>query len=98
MAVAATVKDAKLLRLPVDGLEVVDFEGNMLELGGRRIPLEEMELQVAEAEPLQRRPEVGSGDLLHPEKVAVKLHRLCEIGGTYAHVVETDGSHDSRIS
>ena len=47
-----------LLGLRAGGLEVVDVEADVVELRRGRVALEEMELLVAEAQPLDRVPEV----------------------------------------
>ena len=64
--------------------------------GARRVALEEVQLQVAEAQVLDRERERVGRDPLHPEHLDVEAHRPLEVVGVNADVVEAGRAHSPR--
>src|SRR6266540_830641 len=89
----ALLEQAELFRLQVGGLEVVDVERDVMELGRRRLALEEVKLLLSEPEPLHVLGEVRARQSLHPENLSVEAKRLLHVVRMDADVVETRGSH-----
>ena len=59
----------------------------------RLLALEEVELEIAYAQPAHREGEVRRGDLLHPEELSVEARRLLEVVGVDADVGQTSRLH-----
>src|SRR3712207_3738340 len=59
----------------------------------RLLALEEVELEIAYAQPAHREGEVRRGDLLHPEELSVEARRLLEVVGVDADVGEAVRPH-----
>src|SRR5919107_3546637 len=77
--VALLLPNVHLPRLHVRLLEVVNVYTEVVAFRGRGFALEEVQLQVAEAQPAHREWEVGGGNLLHPEKFLIETYRLIKV-------------------
>ena len=92
------VEQPALERDRVGGLEVVDVEADVVELGRRRVAVEEVQLLVAHLEPHDRVLEVGRRHAPHAEDVDVEARRLLEVVGVDAHVGEAGRAHGSTLT
>jgi hypothetical protein len=77
-------------------VKVVDLYTEVVTLGCGVLALNEVQLLSTDAQPAYREGEAWSGDLPHPEKVFVEVHRLVEVVGVDAYVGR--GSHELPIS
>src|SRR4051812_31975527 len=93
MAEGVAVVGAELAGTAVDAGEVVDRYGEVV--GARRLGRagEEMDLRVADPEPLDGHPEVRRRDRLRAEELAIPGDRRGEVRGVDADVVDADGGH-----
>ena len=82
------VERAAPLGRAVDRLEVVDGDPEVVVAGRREVALEQVQLGAAEREPLDRDAEVRRGDRLRAEQVDVEVHRLLQVEGVDADVVD----------
>ena len=74
-------------------VKVVDLYTEVVTLGCGVLALNEVQLLITDAQPAYREGEAWSGDLPHPEKVFVEVHRLVEVVGVDAYVGETLRAH-----
>ena len=77
-------------------LEVVDVDADVVVQRRVGVPLEEVELQVAEPQVLDRERERVGRDRLHPEDFDVEPRGFPEIPSVDAHVVEPRRAHSPR--
>ena len=88
------IEEPTLLRLAVEGIEVVDVDGEMVGPGRLYVvTLEEVELLVAEREPEHRLLELRRGQPAHAEQLLVKPRRLLHVLGVNGHVIDPQRSH-----
>ena len=74
------VQQPALLRLAIDGLEVVDVNGDVVRARSLGVfTLEEVELLVAECQPEHRPFELRHGQPAHAEQLFVEARRLLEV-------------------
>jgi S-adenosylhomocysteine hydrolase len=92
------VKGAAALGHPVDRLEVGDGDPEMVMAGRLQIALEQMQLRVAERQPLHGDAEVGRRDALGAEELGVEVDRLLEVERVDADVVDPRAHPASRQS
>lgn len=83
----------ELLDDAVGLVEVVDGQADVVLRRRIALVLEEVELQVADAEPLHRHGEGRRRDPLHAEDLLVEAGRLVEVHGGDAHVVQGRRTH-----
>ncbi len=83
----------KLFSPVVDRLEVVHFERDVLKLRRGRVVLEEVDLEVAEAQPDEGSGKPRRRQPLQPERALVEGCRLLEVVGADTHVVEPCRPH-----
>ena len=79
VAERVAVERAAPLGRPVDRLEIVDGDPQVMVTGRLDVALEQVQLRAPEREPLNRQPEVRRRDRLRPEQVHVEVHRLLQI-------------------
>ena len=80
-------------RASVRRLVVVDVDADVVVRRRGRVALEQVQLEVAEAQVLDRERERVGRDLLHPEDLGVEAHRALEVARDEADVVEPCGPH-----
>ena len=79
-------------------LEVVDRHSEVvIDRGNGGRAFEEMELQIAQTEPLDGEPEVGRVDRLGAEDLGVEPDRILEVLGPDADVVDMRSRHELTI-
>ena len=89
---------ASRARCSKDRLEVVDREREMVVGRGGARALEQVELQVAHAQPLHREPKVRRIYRLCAEDLDVEPNRILEVLGHDADVVDVRPSHRLTIA
>jgi hypothetical protein len=94
VAERVVVVGADLARAAVHGREVVDREGEVVMARRVRGALEEVDLRVAEAQPLHGHAEVRRRDPARAEEVLVPGDRGLEVRRVDADVVDARGAHD----
>src|SRR4051794_37380718 len=93
MAEGVAVVGAELAGAAVDAGKVVDRDGEVVVARRLGRAVEEVDLRVADPEPLDGHPEVRRGDGLRAEELAIPGDRRGEVGGVDADVVDADGGH-----
>lgn len=92
------VVDAAFPRQSKDRVEVVHREGEVVIHGRASRSLEEVQLEVADSQPLHWEAEVRGVDLLGTEKLDIEARRLLEVVGANADVVDAACGHDHQHS
>ena len=90
MAERVLVEDPELGGEPVDAHQVVDLQREVRVRRRLSRALEDVHLQVPDAQPLHRIAEVRGRHRLQPEHVHVEPHALVEVAGDHADVVQRD--------
>ena len=76
----SVVEQPSVARHDEGGLEVVDVEADAVVGRRRRLAHEEVQLLVAQAQPLDVHVEVGAGQALHPEHLGVEAKSAVRVG------------------
>ena len=91
------VQESALLRLAIDGLEVVDVDGDVVRARSLGVlTLEQVELLVAECQPEHRPFELRRRQPAHAEQLFVEARRLLEVVCMDRHVIDAQRSHEQE--